>query len=104
MNDLQRLVAEFSEKTDNKLSLPYRALDLCAETGELAQEILRDSGYGRRGIVKVSEKTVFELGDSLFSLVCMANEMGVDLEDVLRRTLSKYAKRAPGNGSHRLTD
>ena len=50
-----------------RLSLPYRALDLCAETGELAQEILRDSGYGKRGAARPSERTVAELGDSLFS-------------------------------------
>jgi NTP pyrophosphatase (non-canonical NTP hydrolase) len=93
MNDLQRLVAEFSEKTDSKLSLPYRALDLCAESGELAQAILRDAGYGKREVAKVSEKTVAELGDSIFSLLCMANEMNVDVEEVLRNTLATYEKR-----------
>ena len=37
-----------------------------------------------------------ELGDSLFSLLCMANEMGVDVEDVLRAALARYRKRRPG--------
>jgi len=36
---------------------------------------------------------VAELGDSLFSLLCMANEMNVDVEDVLRVTLVRYQKR-----------
>ena len=36
MNLLQQLAAEHTEKTGTRLSLPYRALDLCAETGELA--------------------------------------------------------------------
>jgi NTP pyrophosphatase (non-canonical NTP hydrolase) len=107
MNDLQRLVDEFSEKTDSKLSLPYRALDLCAETGELAQEILRESGYGKQIITKVSDKTVAELGDSLFSLLSMANEMNVDVEEVLGRTLDTYAKRWQRDGmesSHHTPD
>ena len=94
MNLLQQLAAEHTEKTGTRLSLPYRALDLCAETGELAQEILRDSGYGKHGSAKPGERTVAELGDSLFSLLCMANEMGVDVEDVLRATLTRYRKEA----------
>jgi NTP pyrophosphatase (non-canonical NTP hydrolase) len=93
VNELQRMAAEYCEKTGRNLPLPYRALDLCAETGELAQEILRDTGYGKQGITKVSNKTVAEFGDSLFSLLCMANEMGVDVEEVLRATLTRYQKR-----------
>ena len=99
MNLLQQLAAEHTEKTGTRLSLPYRALDLCAETGELAQEILRDSGYGKHGAAKPSEKTVAELGDSLFSLLCMANEMHVDVEDVLRVTLTRYRRRLQGTGN-----
>ncbi len=76
------------------------ALDLCAETGELAQEILRDSGYGKRGAARPSERTVAELGDSLFSLLCMANEMNVDVEEVLRVTLARYQKRLPRRADH----
>jgi NTP pyrophosphatase (non-canonical NTP hydrolase) len=45
---------------------------------------------------------VAELGDSLFSLLCMANEMGVDVEDVLRATLARYRERRPGQ--HALPD
>jgi NTP pyrophosphatase (non-canonical NTP hydrolase) len=41
----------------------------------------------------VNDKTVAELGDSVFSLLCMANEMDVDVEEVLRTTLDTYSKR-----------
>ena len=61
--------------------------------------MLRDSGYGKHGAAKPSERTVAELGDSLFSLLCMANEMGVDVEDVLRVTLARYRKRLQGTGN-----
>ena len=67
----------------------------CRCGSELAQEVLRDSGYGKRGASKPSERTVAELGDSLFSLLCMANEMHVNVEDVLRETLVRYGKRLP---------
>jgi len=98
MHKLQQMVADFSEKTDTKLALPYRALDLCSETGELAQEILRQTGYGKQTITQASDKTVAELGDSLFSLLCMANEMNVDVEEVLKATLTRYAKRWQSGG------
>jgi NTP pyrophosphatase (non-canonical NTP hydrolase) len=92
-NELQGMVAAYSKRTGRKLSLPYRALDLCAEVGELAQEILRDSGYGKNKILKPSEKTVEEFGDSLFSLLCMANEMDLDIMSALKSTLEKYESR-----------
>ena len=95
---LQQMVAEFSEKTDSKLALPYRALDLCSETGELAQEILRQTGYGKQTVTQASDKTLAELGDSLFSLLCMANEMNVDVEEVLNATLMRYSKRWQSGG------
>ena len=93
MHKLQQMVANFSERTDSKLALPYRALDLCSGTGELAQEILRETGYGKQAITKVSDKTIAELGDSIYSLLSMANEIDVDVEEVLRVTLDRYAKR-----------
>ncbi len=42
---------------------------------------------------RVSDRTVAELDDSLFSLLCMANEMGVEMEEVLRVTLVRCQKR-----------
>jgi NTP pyrophosphatase (non-canonical NTP hydrolase) len=99
VNELQWVVAEYCKKTGRNLSLPYRAIDLCAETGELAQEILRDSDYGKRRILKVSDKTVAELGDTLFSLLCMANEMEVDVQELLHSTLATYDRRQRNLGS-----
>ena len=98
MNKLQRMVAEFSERTGTRLELPYRALDLCSETGELAQEILRDTGYGKQAITRVSDKAVAELGDSVFSLLSMANEMDVDIEGALAAAMERYGKRLERDG------
>jgi NTP pyrophosphatase (non-canonical NTP hydrolase) len=93
VNKLQQMVAEFSERTGTRLELPYRALDLCSETGELAQEILRDARYGKQDISRVSEKAVAELGDSVFSLLSMANGMNVDIEEALAAAIERYGKR-----------
>ena len=98
MNKLQQMVAEFSERTGTRLELPYRALDLCSETGELAQEILRDTGYGKQAITRVSDKAVAELGDSVFSLLSMANEMDVDIEEALAAAIERYGKRLERDG------
>jgi NTP pyrophosphatase (non-canonical NTP hydrolase) len=97
VNELQRMVAEYCDKANRSLSLPNRALDVCGETGELAQEVLRDTDYGKRRIVKVSKRAVAEFGDSLFSLLCMANEMDVDIEKVLKSTLEKYERQRRGS-------
>ena len=69
-----------------------------SETGELAQEILRDTGYGKQAITRVSDKAVAELGDSVFSLLSMANEMDVDIEEALAAAIERYGKRLEQDG------
>ena len=60
--------------------------------GELAKEALIASDYGKRDFFP-SEAFRDELGDALFSLICVANGAGVELEGALEHALSKYARR-----------
>lgn len=45
----------------------------------------------------MSDKTVAELGDAIFSSMSMANEMDVDVEEVLLGTLARYQKKLPNS-------
>lgn len=66
---------------------------LTEEVGELAREI--NHGYGPK-TKKPDEPEgdiALELGDILFVVVVLANQMGIDLSEAVRRTLSKYQVR-----------
>ncbi len=90
--DVQRNIGLFVEENDLEASVQTRLLDLISETGELSKEMLKATNYGRQTF-RAREEWTDELADVLFSLVCLANSTGVDLETALQGALSKYEKR-----------
>lgn len=65
--------------------------------GELAKEVLKGTNYGK-SVFAEDDKWSLELGDVLFSLICLANTTGVDLREGLNMVLDKYEKRFLGKG------
>jgi NTP pyrophosphatase (non-canonical NTP hydrolase) len=98
LKELQRVVADFVEQNQLETNLEHRLLDLMSEVGELSKEALKASAYGAGGF-KPTTAWVEELGDVLFSLICVANSSGVDLEEALKSVLSKYRVRMSSKGS-----
>ena len=94
---MQRRVAAFAADADLDASIPFRALDLAAETGELAKEVLKATAYGREPFVPTAGWED-ELADTLFALICLANDTGVDLDRALDAALEKYAARLAACG------
>jgi NTP pyrophosphatase (non-canonical NTP hydrolase) len=89
---LQRTVAGFVEEAGIEAPLEARLLDLVSEVGELSKEVLEATRYGRTPF-DAPDGWAGELGDVLFSLVCIANSTGVDLGTALDGTLDKYRER-----------
>jgi NTP pyrophosphatase (non-canonical NTP hydrolase) len=98
LEELQRVVADFVEQNQLETNLEHRLLDLVSEVGELSKEALKASAYGA-GDFKPTTAWAEELGDVLFSLICVANTSGVDLEEALKSVLSKYRFRMSSKGS-----
>jgi NTP pyrophosphatase (non-canonical NTP hydrolase) len=92
MSTLQRTVASFVEEAGIETSIHARLLDLVSEVGELSKEVLEATTYGRTPFCPPDGWTG-ELGDVFFSLTCLANSAGVDLEAALGEALSKYRQR-----------
>jgi len=82
-------VRYFDEKTNMLL--------LMEETGELARLIARK--YGEQSFKKlvpdseIKEKIKDEMADILFVLLCLANQMDIDMEDAIIKNLEKKTKR-----------
>lgn len=96
MNHLQRQVADFVDHYQLEADLSYRVLDLASETGELAKEILKSTGYGKESF-RVHDNWSRGLGDVFFSLICLANSTGISLEDALEDVLNRYRAGDPGH-------
>lgn len=95
---LQRTLADFVEEHGIEAPVQARLLDLSSEVGELSKEYLKSTEYGREPFDESSGGWQNELGDVLFSLVCLANSTGVDMETALQRALDKYEDRLRHRG------
>ena len=66
---------------------------LTEEVGELAREINHRYGPKTKKHDEPEGDIALELGDILFVLVVLANQMDIDLSEAARRTLAKYQVR-----------
>jgi len=96
MMEQQKKVAEFVEKHDMQATSAFRIMDLVAEVGEIASDATKSADYGASEEELRVEKD--ELGDALFSLISVANDLGIDLEEALDESLDKYESRIEEKG------
>lgn len=88
----QQKVAAFVAQHQLEAPVEARLLDLVSEVGEVAKEVLKGSDYGRHPF-EAGDEWAAELADALFSLICVANSTGVNLEAALDQVLDKYRQR-----------
>ncbi len=73
------------------------SLLLTEEVGELCRLIARRYGEQsfRKDIseVEITNQIQDEIGDIFFVLTCISNQLDIDLEDILRRNLTKKTNR-----------
>lgn len=89
---MQEKVRELVAKYKLGGDLEVRFIDLTSELGELGKEVLKGSDYGAKEFEKTADAEL-ELGDVLFSLICVANELDIDMSEALDQVLAKYARR-----------
>ncbi len=98
MREEQKLTAEFARVYGLETAAGVRLLDLVSELGELSKEVLESSDYGKKPLT-ASKEMEEELGDCIFSLLCLCNSLHLDGETALHTALEKYRKRfAERNG------
>ena len=93
----QDRVAAFVATHDLTCPPAYRLLDLAAEVGELAADANAASGYGTDPDALAVERD--ELGDALFALLALADDLDIDADAALEESLAKYEDRLDASGS-----
>lgn len=94
--DEQARVAAFLDANDLRAPPENRVLDLASEVGELAKNVNESTDYGRAGAADVERD---ELGDALFCLLALADELDYDAGAALDEALGKYEDRIAESGS-----
>ena len=95
---MQKLVKNFVNEYQLNTSCEIRYLDLVSEVGELGKELIKCQDYGKKEF-EMTPQVVGELGDCLFSLFALCEELGVNGEEALLIALSKYKLRFEQKGS-----
>ena len=95
--EAQGLVEKFTKDKNIDSPVEVRIIDLASESGELSKEVLKGTNYGSKAFEK-TEEWDSEIGDVLFSLICIANQTKTSLEDCLKQVLDKYEKRFADKG------
>ena len=97
-NSAQELVSQMTKKYNLEISPELRYIDLTSEVGELGKEILLSTEYGRNEF-SATDNLESEIGDTFYSLICIANSLDINLSNALIKVLQKYEKRFFEKGS-----
>lgn len=78
-------------------TIPALALGLCAEAGEVANALERSYRKPLKPFTP-SEEIALELGDVLWNVARLADELGYTLEDLFEMNVNKLIKRYQERG------
>ncbi len=98
MKNMQEIVKEMIKEYNLESSVEIKFIDLISEAGELGKEILKGNNYGKKEFVK-TDNLELEIGDVLFSLICIANELNIDLTVAFDKVMEKYNSRFKEKGT-----
>ena len=93
MKELQNAVDKLIQTMGGYWSPTAMFLSLAEEVGELAREINSLEKVKVKKPTEPDKRIEEEIGDTLFSLICLANHYNVDLADSLNNVIKKYEKR-----------
>ncbi|MDS0221981.1 MazG-like family protein [Haloarcula sp. S1AR25-5A] len=93
----QQQVADVLRHNDIDTPPAYRLLDVVAELGTIAGEVNETTGYGTDSTALSVQED--ELGDALFALLALCEQLDVDADAALSAALAKYEGRSDRNGT-----
>lgn len=94
LRDVQRQVDDYISQFREGYFPPLVNLArLTEEVGELARELNHRFGPKKKKSDEPAGDVALELADILFVLVVLANQMDIDLQEAVERTLEKYRVR-----------
>ena len=94
-NEYQK-IARSTAVYPEEYKVVYPALGLCGEAGEVADKI-KKTVRGDTPLDEVTGSIAMELGDVLWYVAVLADDLGVELEDVAKWNVDKLQRRMKSN-------
>jgi len=100
----QKIVDEWINQFEEGYWPPLSMLaSLVEEVGELAREINAREKIKKKKETEPESDLGLEMADILFSLICLANHYGIDLEEKFKKVIEKYSGRDTNRWTKKLT-
>ena len=94
MNKAQKDVDAWIQQHKIKYWTPHEILvRVMEEAGELAKEINHVYGPKKKKSSEAKSEIQDEIGDIIFALTCLANSLGIDLDETHEKTMDKLHGR-----------
>jgi NTP pyrophosphatase (non-canonical NTP hydrolase) len=94
LRDLQKATDDWVQESGGGYwKAPSQMLRIMEEVGELSRLVNHLFGEKPKKASEARQELPEEIGDLLFTLICLANSEGVDLQDAMERVLAKYRDR-----------
>jgi NTP pyrophosphatase (non-canonical NTP hydrolase) len=94
VRDVQAKVAQVADKLGLHANAPTLTLTLLTEVGRLADEVLSATAGGRRPF-RPGEEWQQRLADVAFTVINLADQTGVQLDDALHGAIARREAAAP---------
>ncbi len=94
LQDIQRQVDEWTSQFKVQYWQPHEILArLMEETGELAREVNHLYGPKKKKPEEQTRELGDEIGDIIFTLCCLANSKGINIDEAFKRVMDKHYGR-----------
>ncbi|MFB6180349.1 MAG: MazG nucleotide pyrophosphohydrolase domain-containing protein [Candidatus Nanohalobium sp.] len=96
MKEQQEKVKQYMNENNLEGTTAFRIMDMVSEVGEIVQDAVKSAEYG----VKEEKLDVKqdEIGDALFSLLAVCNDLEIDAEKAFQQAIEKYDQRIQEKG------
>lgn len=95
-NDYQQFVVSMKVYPE-KYAIAYPALGLAGESGEIAEKVKKwlrgDAGQAGDAYMKLRQDLLLEMGDPLWYIASLADDLGFTLQEVIDANVSKLTSR-----------
>ncbi|OGH44160.1 MAG: nucleotide pyrophosphohydrolase [Candidatus Levybacteria bacterium RIFCSPLOWO2_02_FULL_37_10] len=94
MKKLQKQVDKWVSQYKHSYFSPLEILArLVEEVGELARELSHRFGSKKKKPTELPKEIGDEISDIIFTLICLANSLNIDLDKAFQKMMEKYDKR-----------
>ena len=96
LREMQQLIDVWVEENGGYWDVPFNMLRLSEEVGELSREVNHRLGPKKKKATEADKALDDELADVLWVVLCLANQLDVDVETAFLRTMDKLRVRDAG--------